>query len=367
MLQSAHAKLKAGVDVVVGVVETHGRAETEALLHGPRGRSRASGSSTRIRRIEEMDLDALIARHPQIALVDELAHTNAPGSRHPKRYLDVEELLVARHRRLHRGQYPAHREPQRRGRADHACAGARDRAGFGVRPRRRDRADRSDAGRPDPAAEGRQGLRPQAGRARARALFLAGQSDRAARAGVAADRRARRRTAAHPHAGQRHRRPLGGRRAHPGLRQRGSAGGGAGALHQAAGGPAARALDRDQHRDAAQPAIDRRAARPAGRYAAAGRGAGRRGAHHSRRRTPHRRRRHQLRARQQRHPDHHRQVDALLVVRAHARLGGARSGAARRQYQRQCDRRRGTAGRARFQDRRCRRRSGPSRSIPSPI
>src|SRR3981081_3183646 len=92
MLQSAHAKLKTGVDVVVGVVETPGRAETEALLQSlevlPRTRIEYKGQS-----IEELDLDALIARHPQIALVDELAHTNAPGSRHPKRYLDVEELL----------------------------------------------------------------------------------------------------------------------------------------------------------------------------------------------------------------------------------------------------------------------------------
>src|ERR1700676_1255830 len=92
MLQSAHAKLKAGADVVVGAVETHGRAETEALLQGlevlPRKRL-----EYRDQILEEMDLDALIARHPQIALVDELAHTNATGSRHPKRYLDVEELL----------------------------------------------------------------------------------------------------------------------------------------------------------------------------------------------------------------------------------------------------------------------------------
>jgi two-component system sensor histidine kinase KdpD len=92
MLQSAHARLKAGVDVVVGVVETHGRAETEALLQGlevlPRKRLEYKDQV-----LEEMDLDALIARHPQLALVDELAHTNAPGSRHPKRYLDVEELL----------------------------------------------------------------------------------------------------------------------------------------------------------------------------------------------------------------------------------------------------------------------------------
>src|SRR6201994_1591942 len=92
MLQSAHAKLKAGTDVVVGFIETHGRAETEALLRGleviPRKRIEYKDQI-----LEEMDLDAVIARHPKIALVDELAHTNVVGSRHPKRYLDVEELL----------------------------------------------------------------------------------------------------------------------------------------------------------------------------------------------------------------------------------------------------------------------------------
>ncbi|MCK1387999.1 sensor histidine kinase KdpD [Bradyrhizobium sp. 21] len=92
MLQSAHAKRKAGIDVVVGFVETHGRAETEALVQGlemvPRKKLDYRGQV-----IEELDLDAVIARRPKIALVDELAHTNAAGSRHPKRYLDVEELL----------------------------------------------------------------------------------------------------------------------------------------------------------------------------------------------------------------------------------------------------------------------------------
>lgn len=93
MLQRAHARLKAGVDVVVGVVETHGRVETKALLEGleviPQRRIDHRGQT-----LEEMDLDALIARKPGLALVDELAHTNAPGSRHPKRYLDVAELLT---------------------------------------------------------------------------------------------------------------------------------------------------------------------------------------------------------------------------------------------------------------------------------
>jgi two-component system sensor histidine kinase KdpD len=94
MLQSSRAKRQEGVDIVVGVVETHGRKETEALLEGletiPRRRVDYKGAM-----LEEMDLDALLRRRPEIALVDELAHSNAPGGRHPKRYRDVEELLAA--------------------------------------------------------------------------------------------------------------------------------------------------------------------------------------------------------------------------------------------------------------------------------
>jgi two-component system, OmpR family, sensor histidine kinase KdpD len=92
MLQHAQAKRKEGVDVVVGVAETHGRRETEALLAGLETIPRRS-IVYRGQKIDEMDLDAIIARRPRIVLVDELAHTNAGGSRHPKRYLDVEELL----------------------------------------------------------------------------------------------------------------------------------------------------------------------------------------------------------------------------------------------------------------------------------
>src|ERR1700691_5461935 len=94
MLLTAQAKQREGVDVVVGVVETHGRAETEALVAGleviPRRDVAYKG-----RVLTEMDIDAILARHPKLVLVDELAHTNAPESRHPKRYLDVEELLAA--------------------------------------------------------------------------------------------------------------------------------------------------------------------------------------------------------------------------------------------------------------------------------
>ncbi len=94
MLEAARQQLTAGVQVVVGVVETHGRAETQALLSGmeilPRARVEYRGHV-----LEEMDLDAILARRPQLILVDELAHTNAPGTRHPKRYQDVVELLDA--------------------------------------------------------------------------------------------------------------------------------------------------------------------------------------------------------------------------------------------------------------------------------
>src|SRR5262245_1855525 len=94
MLQEAQQKRRDGIDVVVGVVETHGRAETEALLADlevvPRREIPYKG-----RTLTEMDIDAILRRRPALVLVDELAHSNAPGSRHPKRYLDVEELIEA--------------------------------------------------------------------------------------------------------------------------------------------------------------------------------------------------------------------------------------------------------------------------------
>ena len=93
MLMSGRAKLADGVDTVIGVVETHGRRETEALVEGlsviPRKRIDYRGQV-----LEEMDIDAILARRPALVLVDELAHTNAAGSRHPKRYMDVQEILA---------------------------------------------------------------------------------------------------------------------------------------------------------------------------------------------------------------------------------------------------------------------------------
>ncbi|WP_122613040.1 sensor histidine kinase [Pseudomonas viridiflava] len=94
MLQAAHKQLRQGVNVMAGVVETHGRAETEALLNGlpqqPLLRSEYRGMT-----LEEMDLDALLKAAPSLVLVDELAHSNAPGSRHAKRWQDIQELLAA--------------------------------------------------------------------------------------------------------------------------------------------------------------------------------------------------------------------------------------------------------------------------------
>ncbi|HTO85334.1 MAG TPA: two-component sensor histidine kinase, partial [Methylomirabilota bacterium] len=94
MLESAHRRMRENVDVVVGLVETHGRTETDRLTQGLEILPRKQ-TEYRDRVLEEFDIDAALARRPQLLLVDELAHTNAPGSRHPKRYQDVEELLAA--------------------------------------------------------------------------------------------------------------------------------------------------------------------------------------------------------------------------------------------------------------------------------
>ncbi len=94
MLQAARQRAKEGVNVLAGVVETHGRQETQALLEGlaaqPKKITEHRGFT-----LEEFDLDAALKARPDLVLVDELAHTNVPGSRHAKRYQDVLELLDA--------------------------------------------------------------------------------------------------------------------------------------------------------------------------------------------------------------------------------------------------------------------------------
>jgi two-component system sensor histidine kinase KdpD len=94
MLSEAHRLKREGIDVVVGLVETHGRAETQKLVDGlelvPRRKVEYHGIV-----VEEMDVDAVIARRPQVAVIDELAHTNVPGSKNAKRYQDVQDVLGA--------------------------------------------------------------------------------------------------------------------------------------------------------------------------------------------------------------------------------------------------------------------------------
>src|SRR6185295_5450060 len=94
MLLEAHARKREHVDVVIGVIEHHGREETQNLLGGleivPRRQI-----SYRSQTLKEMDLDALLKRKPRLVLVDELAHTNVEGARHPKRWMDVQEILAA--------------------------------------------------------------------------------------------------------------------------------------------------------------------------------------------------------------------------------------------------------------------------------
>src|SRR5262249_27520278 len=94
MLRAAQQEWLDGTDLVVGVIETHGGRETEALLTGLPLLPRKAGAHRGVA-LPEFDLEAALARRPGLILVDELAHTNAPGSRHPKRYQDVIELLDA--------------------------------------------------------------------------------------------------------------------------------------------------------------------------------------------------------------------------------------------------------------------------------
>jgi two-component system sensor histidine kinase KdpD len=135
MLEAARHAKEDGIDLVVGAVETHDRAETAVLLAGLDVVSRRTIDHRGVS-LDEVDLEAALQRKPDVVLVDELAHTNAPGSRHAKRWQDVLELLPRRHRRVDDAQRAARREPRRRRPPDHRRQGARDRAG------RRDRARR---------------------------------------------------------------------------------------------------------------------------------------------------------------------------------------------------------------------------------
>ena len=202
----------AGTDVVIGLVVTHGRPKTIAQIRDleivPPRRVEYRGQTW-----EEVDVDAILARRPQVVLVDELAHTNVPGSRHEKRWQDIEELLDAGIEVISTVEHPAPRERQRRRQPHHRRGPARDGSRRGGAPRRPDRARRHEprgAAAPDGA---RQHLRAGEGRRRARQLLPARQSRRAARARAALGRRSGRGLAAALHGTARHHELVGDARA----------------------------------------------------------------------------------------------------------------------------------------------------------
>ncbi len=281
-----------GVDVVVGVVETHGRAE-------PKRCSKVLKCPAQADRIQEPVARGNGPRRASSRGIRKSRwSTNSPTPMRPAAVIpsaiSMSRNCSPRHRRLYRRQHPAHRKPQRRRRADHPCSRARDRAGLVLRSRRRHRAGRSDARRSDPAAEGRQGLRPRAGRTRARAFFSPANL-------TALRELALRRTAERVDE-----QLLTHMQAHA---IAGPWAAGERILVCISEDPRAAGLVRYAKRLAdrlhapwtalyietpAQPAAHRGAARPDRRHAAAGRSAGRRSGDHPRRRPPHRRRRHRL-------------------------------------------------------------------------
>ena len=187
MLNEGHRRHERGTDMVVAYVETHGRPRTAEQIGDlevvPRS-SREYRSAT----FEEMDVDAVLARHPEVALVDELAHTNAPGSRNTKRWQDVQRAPRRRHRRHLDRQHPASRIDQRRGRAHHRDRAARD-------DPRRDRpvgrpggAGRHDARSAAAAHGARQCVRAREDRRRPDELLPRGQPRRPSRARAAVGR-----------------------------------------------------------------------------------------------------------------------------------------------------------------------------------
>ena len=114
MLEEGHRRRDRGTDVVIGFVESHGRRHTEALVGGLEVVPRQHAHLPRRRRSPRWTSTPCSPARPQVALVDELAHTNVPGSRNAKRWQDIQQLLDAGHHRDHHGQHPAPRVAQRR-------------------------------------------------------------------------------------------------------------------------------------------------------------------------------------------------------------------------------------------------------------
>lgn len=127
MLSAAQRERQSGRTVLVGLVETHGRAETEQQLHGLRQLPRKP-LPYQGRQLPEFDLDGALEQHPDVLLLDELAHSNVPGARHPKRWQDVEELPDAGIKCVDHAECAASGKPQRCGERHRRHPGARNRA-----------------------------------------------------------------------------------------------------------------------------------------------------------------------------------------------------------------------------------------------
>ena len=198
MLNEGHRRQERGTDLVVAFVETHGRVHTAALLAGleiiPRATIAYRGAV-----FEEMDLAAVLARDPQVALVDEFAHTNVPGSSNAKRWQDVEELLAAGIDVISTLNIQHLESLNDVVAEDHRRAAAGDRAGRGGPRRRPGRAGRHDPRGAAPPDGARQHLPGREDRRGADPLLPGRQPGRAARAGPAlAGRQGRRGAAALP-------------------------------------------------------------------------------------------------------------------------------------------------------------------------
>ena len=210
MLTAARADKAEGRDVVVGLVETHGRRETEALVEGLEVLPRKPTIYVN-QILSEFDLDKALGAPAETAAGRRVCahqHSRQPPS---QAMAGRRGAAGGRHRRVDHAQHPAPRKPQRHPAEDHPRASARDGARPRVRGRRRDRTGRSAARRAAEAARGGQGLCARHGGPRAQALLQAAKPDRAARAGPAARRRAHRRRPHRAHAGAGDRGPVGRR------------------------------------------------------------------------------------------------------------------------------------------------------------
>ena len=214
MLDEGWRRHERGADVVVGFVETHRRPRTQAQLRDlevmPRQRFDYRGTV-----LEEMDVDAILARRPAVALVDELAHTNVPGQPTREALAGRRRAAGRRHRRDHHGQHPAPREPERRDRADHGHPPARDGSGRRRAAGRPDRAGRHEPGGAAPSDGPREHLPGRARRRCARQLLPSRQPGRAPRARPAVGGGQGRGEPPDLHGGARHRGAVGDARARP--------------------------------------------------------------------------------------------------------------------------------------------------------